>query len=43
VRFYHPSHFDNFEIAVLGGFPYYFDISVDALSWTVVDYYASRE
>jgi hypothetical protein len=43
VRFYHPQYFDNFEIVVRGGFPNYFTIDVDTLSWTVVDYYAYEE
>ena len=46
IQFYDPDIYqplpEGLE-AIVGGFPTYFTISIDADSWKVVDHYASQE
>jgi hypothetical protein len=47
IQFYDPKYLQPNEVGILepmlGGFPGYFDITVDIHTWKVVHHYASRE
>jgi hypothetical protein len=46
IQFYDPKVFrpnsDGFFVAMDGGFPSYFRVTVDIQKWQVIDHYASR-